>query len=165
MKISRLFDVFLSFSVSTFAGTLHVSMLASCKGSNDAGGVQRGLEGFGMFSGAFVLARPKLNGSSKVQSNFFQTFQLAKCPFYVLCQVSGHAIIDMSGETFATSPFTSSLRTRKSFFSRRTRRTRCRSTSFQGGGRAPDTWAPHKFHGDLTIRRDSPNLRLLTIST
>lgn len=36
-------------------------MLASCKGSNDAGGVQRGLEGFGMFSGAFVLARPKLS--------------------------------------------------------------------------------------------------------
>ena len=112
MKFSRLLDVFFSLSVSTFAGTLHVSMLASCEGSNDACGVERGLEGFGMFSGAFVLAQPRLNDEhfyqiSKVQSNFFKKLFLAKCRFFLLCQVNGHAIIDMSGETFATSPFTS----------------------------------------------------------
>ncbi len=87
MKFSRLLDVFFSLSVSTFAGTLHVSMLASCEGSNDACGVERGLEGFGMFSGAFVLAQPRLNDEhfyqiSKVQSNFCKKLFLAKCRFF-----------------------------------------------------------------------------------
>ena len=56
---------------------------------------------------AFVLAWPRLNDepffrSQKFKITFSKSCSSQSVVFFLLCQVSGHAIIDMSGETFAT---------------------------------------------------------------